>query len=163
MEIATFIGTSLALGVGATLVMDAWALLLRCLGVRTLDYALVGRWLGHLTRGQWRHGAIAKAQPVLCERPLGWVAHYGIGVCFAAVLLGWLGAPWLASPTVGPALGLGLATVLLPLLVMQPAMGAGVFAWRTPTPVRACVRSLATHGVFGMGLYGAAWVIGLGH
>ncbi len=44
-----FAGCALAIGVGATAVMDAWALVrMRCFGVPPLDYALVGRWLGHL-------------------------------------------------------------------------------------------------------------------
>ncbi|WP_312936202.1 DUF2938 domain-containing protein [Pseudomonas sp.] len=157
MHITTFIDTSLALGVGATLVMDGWTLLLKRLGVRTLDYALLGRWLGHLGRGRWRHAAIGKAPPIAWERALGWFAHYAIGIVFAAVFTLWAGAPWLAAPTLLPALGFALATVLLPLLVMQPAMGAGVFARRTPAPARGCLRSLATHGVFGLGLYGAGW------
>ena len=40
------------IGVGATLVMDMWTLLLKRLGVTTLNYAMVGRWAGHLLRGR---------------------------------------------------------------------------------------------------------------
>ncbi|MHA7166248.1 DUF2938 family protein, partial [Burkholderia pseudomallei] len=48
-----FAGCALAIGVGATAVMDAWALVrMRCFGVPPLDYALVGRWLGHLARAR---------------------------------------------------------------------------------------------------------------
>ncbi|MCD4556480.1 DUF2938 family protein, partial [Burkholderia pseudomallei] len=50
-----FAGCALAIGVGATAVMDAWALVRkRCFGVPPLDYALVGRWLGHLARARVR-------------------------------------------------------------------------------------------------------------
>lgn len=55
-----FAGCALAIGVGATAVMDAWALVRkRCFGVPPLDYALVGRWLGHLARARVRHAPIA--------------------------------------------------------------------------------------------------------
>jgi hypothetical protein len=112
-----------------------------------------------LARGAFAHAGIARAAPVPRERALGWVAHYGIGVAFALLLVGAAGAGWLAQPTPGPALAVGVATVVAPLLVMQPAMGAGFFASRTATPVRNCLRSLATHAVFGAGLYLVAAVI----
>jgi Protein of unknown function (DUF2938) len=49
--------------------------------------------------------------------------------------------------------------VAAPLLVMQPAMGAGLFASKTPTPWKSCMRSLLNHSVFGVGLYLAASLI----
>jgi hypothetical protein len=60
-----------------------------------------------------------------------------------------------------PALTVGLLTVAAPFLVMQPAMGAGLAARRTPNPNMSRLRSLATHGVFGAGLYGSAKVLEL--
>ncbi len=53
------------------------------------------------------------------------------------------------------------ATVSAPLFVMQPAMGAGFAASRTPTPVRNVIRSIANHTVFGLGLYLAATALTL--
>ena len=52
---------ALLIGVGATAVMDAWLVLLQRLGVPTLNFAFIGRWVGHLLRGQFAHAAIAKA------------------------------------------------------------------------------------------------------
>jgi hypothetical protein len=67
------------------------------------------------------------------------------------------GPRWLAQPAVLPALAFGLASVVMPLFVMQPAMGAGFAAAKTATPWRNRLRALANHGVFGLGLYlGAA-------
>jgi hypothetical protein len=148
-----------AIGAGATAVMDAWLALLARLGVRGLDLALVGRWLGHLAHGTWSHDAIAKTRPVARERVLGWLAHYGAGVAFAMLLVAVAGGGWLRDPAFVPAFAVGLATVAAPWLVMQPAMGAGFFASRTPSPLRSCVRSLASHAVFGAGLYVSAVVI----
>jgi hypothetical protein len=34
------------IGVGATIVMDLWALLLRQFGIPSLNFAFVGRWIG---------------------------------------------------------------------------------------------------------------------
>jgi hypothetical protein len=74
-------------GAGATIVMDAWLLLLQRCGVPTQSFALLGRWIGHLRRGQWRHDSIAKAAPISGELWIGWCAHYAIGVAFAALLV----------------------------------------------------------------------------
>jgi hypothetical protein len=145
-----------SIGVGATLVMDGWALLLRQFGVPSLNIALLGRWLGHLREGQWVHRSIANAAPVRGERLLGWLAHYSIGVTFAAVLLAVFGVKWSQSPSLAPALGVGVATVLAPLLLLQPALGAGITSRKTPRPVFNTAKSLVTHTVFGFGLYLAA-------
>ena len=51
----------------------------------------------------------------------------------------------------------GIASLAAPFLVMQPAMGYGIAASRTPKPAAARLRSLTTHAVFGLGLYGAGW------
>ena len=39
---------TILIGVGATMVMDIWALLLRQFGIPSLNFALLGRWIGHL-------------------------------------------------------------------------------------------------------------------
>lgn len=148
--------TALA-GLGATLAVDAWALLRRRLfGLPPPNYALLGRWLAHMRHGRFRHAAIAKATPVRGEHALGWASHYGIGIAFASLLpLGW-GTSWLQQPQLMPALIVGIATVLAPFLLMQPGMGLGLAARYTPRPNRTRLHSLATHAVFGLGLYAAA-------
>ena len=60
------------IGMGATLFMDAWLLLLQRLKVPTLDFAFIGRWVVHGVRGRWRHEAIAKAPAVRGELAWGW-------------------------------------------------------------------------------------------
>jgi Protein of unknown function (DUF2938) len=47
-------------------------------------------------------------------------------------------------------------TVVAPLFILQPAMGAGIASSKTPKSVFNCIKSLATHTVFGLGLYLAA-------
>lgn len=148
-----------AIGIGATLLMDGWSILRKhLLGMPSLDYALVGRWVGHMPRRQFRHAAIGKAEPITAERVLGWIVHYLTGILFAALLIGAAGRDWLCAPTLLPALTLGLATVLLPFLVMQPAFGLGIAAAKTTHPGKARIHSVLTHLVFGAGLYLAAQI-----
>ncbi|MFJ3447405.1 DUF2938 domain-containing protein [Pseudomonas sichuanensis] len=164
MTVSSLIYSILFIGVGATLVMDLWTLLLRRLGVTTLNYAMVGRWAGHLLQGRWRHAAIGKAAPVRGELAWGWALHYATGLLFAGLLIALAGEAWLGQPALLPALLFGVISVLVPLCVIQPALGAGYFAANTPAPLKSCLRSLATHCVFGSGLYlaalGALWLVG---
>lgn len=147
---------SIVIGVGATLTMDLWAAVLRRFGVPSLDLALLGRWVGHFRHGQWLHPSIARSPQVRGERVLGWCAHYAIGIGFAALLLLTFGLAWARSPTLAPALFIGIVTVLAPWLVLQPALGAGIASRKTPRPLFNSAKSLVTHTVFGFGLFLAA-------
>ena len=53
----------------------------------------------------------------------------------------------------------GVRTEVVPLFVMQPGMGSGFAAPRTPTPLKTCLRCLANHTVFGLGLYASAVLV----
>lgn len=161
MNIAQDVIRITAIGIGATIFMDLWLVLLGRLGVSTQSFALIGRWVGHLLRGRVTHAAISKSEPIAGELAWGWLTHYTVGIAFSALLAVIAGRAWLASPTLVPALAVGGFTVAAPLLVMQPAMGAGVFASKTPTPLKNCMRSLANHCVFGLGLYLTAALIAL--
>lgn len=149
----------IGIGVGATAVMDLWLLCLKSLGIPTLNFAHIGRWVGHWRRGIWSHEAIAKAPALRGELALGWAVHYTIGVAYAVLAVALFGGGWMQSPRLLPAMALGLATVVAPWFVMQPAMGAGIAASKTPTPMRNRIRSLANHAVFGVGLFIAAWIV----
>ena len=152
-ETIEFALRTLLIGVGATMAMDLWALLLRQFGVPSLNFAFLGRWIGHLPRGRWRHESMAKATPIRGERCIGWSAHYSIGVTFAALLLSTFGLKWARSPSLLPALVIGIVTVLAPLLILQPALGAGIASSKTKAPVFNCLKSLVTHTVYGFGMY----------
>ena len=146
-------------GAGATAVLDLWLALLSRLGVPGLRMAMIGRWVGHWPRGVFVHAAIGRAAPVRGETALGWLTHYATGIAFAAALVALGGTGWLRSPTPGLALGVGVATVAAPWLLMQPAMGSGVASSKTSTPALNRARSLANHAVFGLGLYLSALVV----
>lgn len=137
-----YLVNAVAIGAGATLVMDGWGVVRkRLLGMPAMDYGLVGRWLAHLPRGRFRRERIAAVPPVRGERLIGWTAHYLTGIAFAGVLLALWGSDWARHPTLGPALIVGIGSVAAPFLLMQAGR-----------------QSVVTHAVFGLGLYAAAWL-----
>jgi hypothetical protein len=145
---------AIAIGIGATLVMDLWNLFLkRTFSIPSLNYCLLGRWLGYMPAGTFRHASITATPQKHFECALGRVAHYTIGVGLALVFVVVVPGDWLARPTLLPALLYGIGTVVFPFFVMQPSFGLGVAASRTPNPTQARLKSLVTHTVFGVGLY----------
>ena len=149
--------SAVAIGVGASLAMDLWNLLLkRAFGIPSLNYCLLGRWLRHMPEGTFWHVSISSAPQRSLECLVGWIAHYSIGVVLAVGFVLVAGRDWLIRPTLLPALLYGVATVVLPFFLMQPALGLGAAGSRTPRPMQARVKSLVTHSVFGVGLYSCA-------
>lgn len=153
---------AITVGIGATLVMDLWNLFLgRAFGIASLDYCLLGRWVLHLPAGTLRHSSIRAAAPKTHECAAGWLTHYTIGIMLAAGLVVLTSGEWLARPTLVPALLYGIGTVVFPFFLLQPSLGLGVASSRTADPTKARLKSLATHAVFGLGLYLSA--VGVSH
>jgi len=153
MRTEMLVARAVVIGVGATVIVDLWALVLkRAFNIPSLSYCLVGRWLCHMP-GKFSHVSIAAAPATRSECRIGWIAHYVTGCAFALALVALAPAGWLARPTFSIALAFGIGTVLFPFLVMQPALGLGIAASKTGDPARARLKSLATHAVFGAALY----------
>ncbi|HET6778458.1 MAG TPA: DUF2938 family protein, partial [Gemmatimonadales bacterium] len=125
----------------------------RRFNMQSLSYCVLGRWLQHMPEGTLRHANINAAPEKRFECAVGWIAHYSIGAVFALGFIVLTSAEWLAQPTLLPALLYGIATVVFPFFIMQPSFGLGVAASRAPKPTQARLKSLATHTVFGLGLY----------
>lgn len=148
---------AVAIGIGATVVMDLWNLVLkRAFDIPSLNYCLLGRWLRHIPSGTLTHSSIVTARQKPFECTVGWIGHYTIGVTFTVVFLILVSGGWLARPTLLPAVLYGIATVVFPFFIMQPSLGFGIAGSRTPSPLRARLKSLATHTVFGVGMYVSA-------
>jgi len=148
------IAEAVVLGVGATGLLDLWNLFLRrAFGIPSLDNALLGRWLLSMRDGVFRHARIAASPAQPAERTVGWLAHYAIGAGLAIGFVAIVSVDWLARPRLLPALVYGVATIVFPFFVLQPSFGLGIASSRTPRPAQARLKSLATHVVFGVGLY----------
>jgi len=142
------------MGLGGTLAMDVWAWALnRVAGVPLPNWAMVGRWVGHLPR--WRHDDIGEATPVGRELALGWAFHYFVGVVYGVVFVGLVGPDWLAAPTLLPVWVFAIATIAAGWFILQPGLGLGWAASKTPAPWTARGLGLVAHTVFGLGM----WVV----
>src|SRR5262245_1906688 len=122
---------SALIGVGATVIMDLWLMALKMLNLPTMNFALLGRWVGYMPGGGWLHHGIAKSAPVRNELMIGWLTHYAVGICFAGLLVATSGAVWMRYPSLIPAIATGIATAIAPLFIMQPAMGSGIASSKT--------------------------------
>lgn len=151
---STDVLAAVLVGAGATLLLDLWSLFLQlAFKIPFPNFCLLGRWLAHMPEGKFVHASIASAAHKRPECIVGWIAHYAIGVVFALAFVAVAPTGWLARPTLLPAMLFGLGTVLFPYLVMQPAYGLGFAASGTPDPTAARLKSLMSHGIFGLGLY----------
>lgn len=148
------------IGLGATAIMDIWGVLrIPICHLPPPNYHMIGRWVGHIFRGTFTHQAITRSAPIAGEGMIGWITHYAVGIGYAVLLLLITGSSWSKHPSLGVALVFGLVTVIAPFFVMQPSMGAGIAASRSPNPPSARLHSVINHGVFGMGLYLSAFVL----
>jgi hypothetical protein len=155
-----FLWRSVVLGIAATALLDVWALFLqRAFGIAPPNWAMVGRWVGHLPQGTFVHEDIGKAAPVPNELAIGWVFHYAVGIVFAAALLAIWGLGWARSPTFIPALIVGYVTIGCGWFILQPGMGAGIAAVKRPNAMQIRALNILGHTVFALGLYGAALLV----
>lgn len=153
-------GHIILIGLGATLFMDIIAYCqYRLWQIPALNYAWVGRWVGHMAYGSIKHHTILQTPPFPGEKWIGQGLHYLIGILFAAMLIITTGMGWLEKPTLWPALTAGLISLIAPFIIMQPAWGFGIAARKTPHPMRARCRSLIAHFTYGIGLYLSAGIL----
>lgn len=158
-DVIFYLFGAIFIGIGATIIMDLWAIFLRKgFNISSLSFCLVGRWFSYMQDGIFRHDKISSAEKRPAECAIGWTAHYLIGIAYAFLLVIPASGAWLVSPSLLPALILGVATVVFPFFMMQPAFGFGIAGAKTPNPVQARVKSVMNHAVFGAGLYLSAIV-----
>jgi hypothetical protein len=119
----TAMGVAILIGVAATALMDVWLLALSTIGMPVTNWALVGRWVGLMRKGQFTHTSIGQTPGIRGEHTLGWITHYAVGIAYALALLLLVGADWARQPTFLPALLFGLATVVVPLFVSSQPWG----------------------------------------
>jgi Protein of unknown function (DUF2938) len=118
---AFFVG--LIVGVLATVTMDVVAVIALRLGIagwgpRQTGPDLIGRWIGYLLRGKFRHTDILQTPPLRGELVLGLAAHYSIGIVLTLAYLGLLVVAH-AKPTALSAILYGMATTVFPWFLMS--------------------------------------------
>jgi Protein of unknown function (DUF2938) len=146
------------LGIGGTVLFDVWQRgLAAATGQPPPNWAPIGRWFWHLREGRVFHDDIGRAAPYRHELALGWIGHYVVGVVYGVIFALIVGRGWMAAPRLLPAWIFGLVTVGFGWFLLQPGLGIGIAAARTPNPTRARLQNLAGHSVFGLGL----WLTGL--
>ncbi|MER9790575.1 DUF2938 domain-containing protein [Mesorhizobium sp. M0213] len=151
---------SVAIGIGATALMDVWAIFLnKAFAQPQPNWGLVGRWVWHLREGTVFHDDIGKASPYLHESVLGWAFHYAVGIVYGIILVVLAGTAWLTAPTFLPAFILGIVTVGAGWFLLAPGMGAGWAASKRPNPMQVRALNLVSHTVFAIGLFGTALLI----
>jgi DUF2938 family protein len=126
----------LVMGVTATVAIDLWATFAnRLLGWPRTNWALVGRWIGHMRDGQFTHASIGSSPTILHESILGWVFHYVVGCLYAALYLMYVSAAQMEQPTL---------------------VSAVLFGWvasKVPRANLVRLQNLLIHTIFGLALY----------
>jgi hypothetical protein len=149
------------IGIGATLAMDLWAVILMTVFRQPkANWASVGRWFYHLKAGRVFHEAIGDAEAYSQELALGWIAHYAVGIAYGIIFALLVGPGWFVEPTLLPAWIWGIVTVAAGWFLLQPGLGLGWAAAKTANPNKVRALNLAAHTVFGLGLWLTALLIG---
>ena len=145
---------ALVVGIVATFATDLWQRLLHAIaGLAPANWGLVGRWVACFRRGIFVHRPITATPRVRGEVAIGWVFHYAVGVAYAALYLAIMRLGRGSGPTFISSLAFAIVLLVAPWFVMQPALGLGFMAARTPRPGTVRATNVSVHAVFGVGLY----------
>jgi hypothetical protein len=130
---------ALPIGFISTAVMDVAARVLALVGIagrgeRRTGPELLGRWIGYMPRGVFRHEDIRRTPPLRFELRLGLVVHYLIGWSLALAYLWGIDLSGI-DPTLVNAVVYGIATTGFAWFLMFPAWGMGWFGASPPESV----------------------------
>src|SRR4029077_11260224 len=159
MENRVFV-VGLIVGILATVTMDVGGMVARRLGIAGRGTSrtgpdLIGRWIGYLLQGKFRHTDILQTPPLRGELLLGLAAHYSIGIVLTLVYLGLLVVAH-ATPTALNAILYGTATTVFHWFLMFPSQGMGWLGRDAPSDAHLARISLFNHIIFGLGI--ALWM-----
>lgn len=143
-----------AAGALATVTMDATMVLAGMAGGPSFNSdrlapEMIGRWAAGLLRGQFRHQDISVEGPIRGELALGLVTHYATGIGLTAAFML---ARRRAAGRFREAVAYGVATSVLPLMVLFPSLGYGWFGTRSGEALRLTRIMLVGHVAFGAGI-----------
>ena len=143
-------------GVLATITMDMAMVAAARLGGSAfssdrLGPDMIGRWAAGLLRGRVRRGDITRDPARRGELVLGILTHYVMGIILTQVFL-LLPRRGNGRPSFLAGTAFGIATAVLPLLVMFPSMGYGCFGLRSGEAARLNRIMFIGHIAFGVGI-----------
>ena len=116
--------------------------------------AALGRWVLGIFDGHFVHKNIAGSNPIRNEVLVGWAFHYFTGSIVALTYPPFylaFNVPIQGNHIVYSLLW-GLATVLIPWLILFPGFGWGFFGVRAPSNVRSFISPMVEHLFYGLGL-----------
>lgn len=120
MDIKTII-----IGVGATFAMDIWSFILSLFKIKSLNYSLLGRWVGCIPKGKFFQDKIFNSPSLKNELIIGWLSHCIIGISFVFLLVFVCGKDWLTNLTLQPAILIGLFTIVAPFFYYAACIWIG--------------------------------------
>ncbi len=112
-----------------------------------LDPDVIGRWGRGLVRGRWRHVDASVEEPRHGDLAAGFLTHYGTGLLLTEAFL-----LLPCRRSMPAAVAFGIATSALPLLVLFPSLGYGVFGRHSGEAGRIVRIMLVGHAAFGLGI-----------
>ena len=145
-------------GLAGTVLMDFTAIVSEKLNItsggRCGGPQVIGRWVFGLFDGRFVHENIIDSTPVKNEAAAGWIFHYLTGGGLA------LTYPLLYLTLIGPmpqdhlisAVVWGLATTLLPWLILYPGYGWGLLGLIAPKNASPFIATPVAHMLYGLGL-----------
>lgn len=144
-------------GIFGSIGMDLFSPIAARFGFKTgVSIALIGRWVLAISEGKLSHEDIRHSRANQNEDMAGWLFHYLIGggaVALLFVLWMWIMESSQLTSSPIPYLCFGLATSILPWLILMPLFGWGLFGSRAPKGSQPLVASPLNHLGYGLGMW----------
>ncbi len=145
-------------GLIGTVLMDVIAIAAEKLNItrggRCGGPQVIGRWVFGIFDGHFVHKNIIDSSPVKYEASAGWIFHYLTGASLALTYPLFylaLNSPMPQDHLISSVVW-GLATTLLPWLILYPGYGWGLFGLRAPRNASPLVATPVAHMLYGLGL-----------
>ncbi len=145
-------------GLVGTILMDITAIAAEKLNItsggRCGGPQVIGRWVFGIFDARFVHKDIIDSSPVKNEASVGWIFHYvtggGLALTYPLFYLT-LNRPMPQDHLI-PSVVWGLATTILPWLILYPGYGWGLFGLRAPMNASPLIATPVAHMLYGLGL-----------
>jgi len=144
----------LSMGAFSTVVMDIGEHVVKALSPlsESLEPQYLGRWILNMFNGVFLHEDIQIANQFRFEIPVAILFHYVTGVVLVGIFL-WLRSNIKNFPdSIYMGLAYGWVTLLLPWLIMFPALGFGFFGLGVNNDMNNIAASIMAHSFYGLGM-----------